>query len=740
MRMYSKEGLFWIGDENVSPVVRENKVKPKPINRTEEQRRSVRDSINQIRESNSFGWYGYVNSNELPDNFIFRAKVNDERKLRQSNSINKNAINLNYVFSEQEAVVSNTCDAFDTMEKKAEIYAYSGKNKTRFDDFDELSPNTGEWKISRELAEGLDKCRGTRRVRLQMVPGIVDRDTTRWMDSIHEAIVTHGGSVLGTRASGGMTFVYAEADPKTIRLLGECPAVLSMTTPAIASVDDTSMLAIDGSHYMLDPSVDIRTMRMVAVLDNGVDLPSTLSDVVVEHIVASGMDSSRGTHGTMVASKLAFGTIGNNSEMNVLKPRCAIIDYKIIEGKEDCGVLSDRIREAVEALHDRCNVFVLCINVETPYMGEDNEISLVIDEMHSKYGVRFVVSAGNHELWKVETDLESIIDDSDSRIAAPGDAISAVTVGSVVGMDHPGSISVADQPAPYSRFGPGPLGCVKPNITSMSGTVLPDGTIPMDRHSAVLSSNGLTKNAGTSFSAPHAAGLLVSIGETVGDSSNLMALALMYHYARVPAWRPTNSQVNMRSLFGFGIVDDSLLKIDPRREAILIRQSTIRAGDDEAVSIHLPECIEGLIGKDHNLRIRVTCLADAVIDRSKGAEMVRSTVTYTKSGFEGKTIDKDSSAFWDVCTRRTFEPVSSEKGGLCIILKGFGKDEMKGRDIPYALIVSLEDVSGTVDVSAAIRNEGHYPLLDSVDTCIRAHAESVSRTDKINTRTSIGNL
>lgn len=350
------------------------------------------------------------------------------------------------------------------------------------------------------------------------------------------------------------------------------------------------------------------------------------------------------------------------------------------------------------------------------------------------------MSAGNHELWKFEKDLESIIDDSDSRIAAPGDAISAVTVGSVVGTDHLGSISVVDQPTPYSRFGPGPLGCVKPNIMGVSGTVLPDGTIPMDRHSAVISTHGLTKNAGTSFSAPHAAGLLVSIGETIGDSSNLMALALMYHYARVPRWRPQNLQVNMRNVFGFGIVDDSLLDVDPRREAILMRQSTISAGDDEVVSIHLPKCIEGLIGRDHNLKIRVTCLADAVIDRSKGAEMVRSTVTYTKSGFEGKTIDKDSSAFWDVCTRRTFEPVSSEKGDLCITLKGFGKDEMKGRDIPYALIVSLEDASGTVDVSAAIRNERHYTLLDSVDTRIRAGAKSVLRADTINTRMSIGNL
>ena len=735
--MDSREGLFWIDDESVSSGIRKDGGGGNPIVRTEEQRRSVSDSMNLIRESNSFEWYGCGHRYERPENFIFRVKVNDDRKLRHSDAIDNNAISLNYVFNEREAVVSNTCDAFYTMERKAEVYADSGRNKTRFDDFDELSPNTGEWKLSKELAEGIDKDRGTRIVRLQIVPGIKDRDTVRWMDGIQDAISTHGGSVLGTRIAGGMTFVYAETDPETIRILGECPAVLSMTTPATASVDEVSPLVIDGSHYTLDPSVDIRSKRTVAVLDNGDNLPPALSDVVVEHLVAPGMDASRGVHGTMVASRLAFGTIGNDTDVNILRPRCAIVDYKIIEDREDCGVLSDRIREAVETLHDRCNLFVLCVNVETPFMGEDNEISLAIDEMHSKYGVRFFVPAGNHGLWKVETDLESIIDDSDSGIAAPGDAISAVTVGAAVGVDHPESMSVADQPAPYSRFGPGPLGCVKPNITGLSGTVLPDGTVPIDSYSSVLSPHGLTTKAGTSFSTPHAAGLLVSMGDIVGDSSNLMALALTYHYARVPNWRPRNIRVDVRNMYGFGIVDDSLLAIDPRREAILMRQSSIRAGDDEILSIPLPEHIEGLIGRNHNLRVRVTCLADAVIDRSRGADMVRSTVNFSKKGFKGDNTDNGNSVFWDVCTRRTYEPTSLEEGGLCITLRGYGKDEMKDKEVRYALVVSLEDLSGTVDVSAAIRNDGCYPLLGSVDSRLKSRAESVSSVD---TRTLIRGL
>ena len=52
-------------------------------------------------------------------------------------------------------------------------------------------------------------------------------------------------------------------------------------------------------------------------------------------------------------------------------------------------------------------------------------------------------------------------------------------------------------------------------------------------------------------------------------------------------------------------------------------------------------------------------------------------------------------------------------------------------------MVSLEDLSGTVDVSAAIRNDGRYPLLGSVDSRMKSLSENVSSVDS---RTSIRNL
>ena len=116
--------------------------------------------------------------------------------------------------------------------------------------------------------------------------------------------------------------------------------------------------------------------------------------------------------------------------------------------------------------------------------------------------------------------------------------------------------------------------------------------------------------------------------------------------------------------------------------------------------------------------------------------MVRFTVNFSKKGFKGDNTDNGNSVFWDLCTRRAYEPTSLEEDGLCITLRGYGKDEMRGRDVRYALVVSLENLSGTVDVSAVIRNDGRCPLLESVDSRLKPWAESVSIVD---VRTSIRN-
>ena len=56
-----------------------------------------------------------------------------------------------------------------------------------------------------------------------------------------------------------------------------------------------------------------------------------------------------------------------------------------------------------------------------------------LDTLQLRKDVQFVVSVGNHTLWKTESCLEDILDDDDSRIAAPADSMLSIAVGSIIG-------------------------------------------------------------------------------------------------------------------------------------------------------------------------------------------------------------------------------------------------------------------------------------------------------------------
>ena len=638
--------------------------------------------------------------------------MNKKRKPRNSESLAKNGITLNYLFRENVAIVSSSSDAFTVMESKAVDYAESGKNKTRFDDFESLSPNVGTEKISKELQEVLGNPDDTKSIRLQMVPVQDSSDTVRWISSVKSFIESKGGNVSGLVISGNMTFIYAKAAAESIQILDRCPAILSMTVPRIASVDETDARMVSMAGYSLDTSVDLDKLDTVVILDDGVDLPENL-DVVEEHFVASDLDPVACEHGTMVASRLAFGPFLQGDM--VLRPRCSIIDYKIINEEENSGVLAKRIREAVEKLHERAKVFILCINIEEPFSWEDDEMSVMIDEMCSKYGVTFFVSMGNHRLWENEDDLIRILEDSDSAMAYPADAYSAISVGAATGESHDGSMSPKDGPSAFGRIGPGREGTVKPNVVGLSGTFLRDKSIPTDRFSTLLSPYGFKVNNGTSFSTPDVAGLFMDISKTIGDSEMLMSRAVLYHYARKPEWNCPNSLVNARSLFGFGIVDEKILLHDPHHESILMRRSSIRAGTEEVVTIRIPDKIRNRMSDGHNLDIRITCMIDTIVDRSKGMDSIRATVRIQLKGQKNKNREKGEK-FWDICKQKSYKVKTVESNDWSFSIIAFGKEEMKNRMIPYALVVSLVDCSDDADISSEILSDGHYPILGSIDS------------------------
>ena len=100
-----------------------------------------------------------------------------------------------------------------------------------------------------------------------------------------------------------------------------------------------------------------------------------------------------------------------------------------------------RIQAAVFLYSELAKICNVSANASSPTEGDEMSIiGFELDVLQLRYGVQFVVSAGNHELWKTESSIDDILDD-DSRIAPPADSMLSIVVGAVTCEDHVGSLS-----------------------------------------------------------------------------------------------------------------------------------------------------------------------------------------------------------------------------------------------------------------------------------------------------------
>lgn len=232
----------------------------------------------------------------------------------------------------------------------------------------------------------------------------------------------------------------------------------------------------------LDPTVDVDSLPVVAVLDTGVEFPQDLEPLVPIHWEAPNCNGYRNYHGTSVASKVVFSHIGLQLTNEYLVPRAKVIDCKIYShGNNSQDAMIERIREAVENFASLTKIFNLSSNVDRPIDGDELSIlGYELDVLMSKYKIKFVISAGNHALVTSCSTLEEILEDDDIRIAEPADSMLGITVGSIVGAHHEPSVSKVNDIAPYSRIGPGFAGFYKPDLVAYGATQYSDRRVPPD--------------------------------------------------------------------------------------------------------------------------------------------------------------------------------------------------------------------------------------------------------------------
>nr|AGS51559.1 putative serine protease [uncultured bacterium contig00004] len=605
---------LWIPDEEAHKLTKDLTSRPKQRNISFKEHGSklsrnlqqIKTDIDKLGRNNSLADSGIIVLGvELQEG----EKVQDKDDLFASNGMKVNAVR-----DTRNAIVSITPSQYQKLNERIDAYSNNGTYRTSFENVESFKPYTGQVKDSNAIKKNvaMEKPPVTIDIQLMLIPNL-DREIYQ---NVIDKLTQRTEEIQGKIES----VYYLSDDTPVIRAI--IPSVVLSgyeDDPAVYRIEETSFFTIDAdpnetvdlTNLILNPEININELPIVAILDSGVSFPSNFVSLIASQwqpkLSSAGGGIGDSIHGTKVAGNAVFRYLKQNINGNVITPRARIIDCNILTGSVPQDIFLQRIREAVITFENTAKIFNLSANANgVPIEGDKMSIlGYELDALQYKYGIQFVVSAGNHNLWQFEDSLTNIINDDDTRISSPADSMLSIVVGSVVGENHKDSLSQKDEIAPYSRRGPGFIGFSKPDISAYAGTLIflqGKKIVPKDDYSLVLSKKGvLEPDAGTSYSAPIIAGDIAEISSFLPNNDILLAKALLYQEV-TPLWDidTTNDDElsEWHNRYGRGISNLEYSKYSSTSRVTLLRTGTLNRRTKERVSIYMPPVLAAQKGRN----------------------------------------------------------------------------------------------------------------------------------------------
>lgn len=419
-----------------------------------------------------------------------------------------------------------------------------------------------------------------------------------------------------------------------LKILVESPLIKKISLPPMVSRSDLNPSTISKNITM-----PLRTSGndypLVGIVDSGVSNPdlSTWKISTSKGFSSSDCDPD---HGSQVASLLVGGKVLNPHLENIEDDGCLLYDIwtpihsernTFFDNFDGLGDFFDWLDiEVKQARAQGVRVFNFSINFKE--LVRDDSYSFAasqIDRISKKHDVIFVVSAGNlgvldfRAKWPSQLAITSDID----RIQQPAEAISAITVGAI---NPPGDSGHIDgTPTIYSRRGPGVAMGVKPDVVHYGGfcsqTTVP-GVLTLN------SSNGVTNEGGTSFSAPFIAKILATVEHQLNKrvSRNALVSMLIHHSDFPNALNDKEISASIKRRFvGFGAPTTSknMLVTDDHTITIVF-EGTLKKGEVVEFEFQWPESLvdDGKCSGSATL----TLVYDPVTSLKFGAEYCRINI------------------------------------------------------------------------------------------------------------------
>lgn len=655
--------------------------------------------------------------------------------------IEDEGMKINAVKDKNHAVVTAKRDVFGTLQQRVSRYRDEGRKKdfqyiAGFEPFRAADKKTND--LVRFFKENPDKL--SIDVQMMLLPDLSPEVRDRVQEKIEKKIVEKNGKIQDEpyHLTDGTAIIRAMVSVSSIDELSDDQGIYKVERTAFFQHMAPSAISTFKTGPQLEPGTNIDELPIVVVLDDGVDLPDSISSVVPVHWLATGVNKTSifGGHGTPVASRAVFADLGMHIGDTYLSPRAKIVDATIIDtGRTPGNIVLQRIQEAVAEFAPIAKIFNFSYNADVPIEGDDMSVlGSELDLLCRAHHIKFVLSAGNHKLVFSEDNLKDIIDDDDSKIAEPADAMLGIAVGAVVGQTHPGSVSKMNEISPYSRRGPGFAGFYKPDITAYGATQYKNGMVPPDPYSLCLSKTGYCAMAGTSFTAPTVAGDLAQVFTSVPDGDIELAQALLYNGA-IPLYDRAGieqEEIDLAgNLYGRGLSSPENSMYSSENKVTFIHSGTMNRLNKKRVKFHIPKVLADTKVKrgENKARVTVTCIAQPPIDRTKGSEYSAAYISASIHRLNSKgnnVVDNpsvsDNRNKWDTCYHFSNEFSAFASGDWEIWLELFTRWGVSDDDeIPYSLVITVEDLteSGNMYTEIVKETAGRFTPVQSTRVSVR---------------------
>lgn len=426
-------------------------------------------------------------------------------------------------------------------------------------------------------------------------------DTVTNVVNLARGTIVH--RAVGTRRSVLRVSVSAEG----LNNLLSTSVVERIRTPPVPFIDPSDWRDVAAD------DLELRTHGGIAigVLDDepaaGHPLLTGLISSVTEVGPAGHSWPAPGNHGTQVVSRILLPhleeelrdhspitAIGAVHVARILEPVPGQPDVTRFAGGDAGPPPHEVIERAIRELHAKhgVRIFNLSIGLRDPFDAVHvSELTEVIDELVRELDIVVVVPTGNVAIPYGRSETESghhalrdypaYMSTPEHRLAEPGPAALALTVGAVAHSDAPSpgpysprlrdtAIAGIDHVSPFSRTGPGigvsPARLNKPDLVAIGGNWVHDGTmdsvIPEDPGVGVITAAfGKTGQlfraaCGTSFAVPAVARCAADVLAAYSDASANLVRALVAASARESGGaRTVNDLTTRRRLYGLGRPD-----------------------------------------------------------------------------------------------------------------------------------------------------------------------------------------